>query len=242
MGRFGYLAAVVMMSSIAVWGGSGLPPEVADRLDSVVALDEDDFVGSYRITISSVVQKPNGKGREESLIEAEVVNLANGATQRRLVKYIEEGADVTEKKRKKFEDGEGGRPEDRDRDDDDQDLASPFGDTANRYRFSEPKREGSTVTMRFEPAPGWEDDESVARGTVAWDSRSLDPLWLDMTAVHPPKPLKDLHMRMRFEKVANELFMSRMVTDGLAKILLLKREFHVEIQFDDIRPEGIDGD
>jgi hypothetical protein len=135
------------LSSVSVAAGSGLPPEVADRLENAISSDEsNEFVGSYRITITSLVQKPNGKSREESLIEADVIHCGDGTTQRSLLKYIEDSADVTEKKRTKFESEEGGREKD------------------------------------------------------------------------------------------DDLFVSHLVTDGLAKVLLLKREFHVEIRFDDISP------
>ena len=104
MRRFFLCAAIAIVSSTGIAAGSGLPPEVADRLENVISFDEaSDFVGSYRITISSLIQKPNGKGREEELIEAEVIRDGGGETQRRLIKYIENGTDVTEKKRTKFE-------------------------------------------------------------------------------------------------------------------------------------------
>jgi hypothetical protein len=41
-------------------------------------------------------------------------------------------------------------------------------------------------------------------------------------------------MRLEFQQIGEQLFLSRIVTDGLAKILLLKREFHMEMHFDDI--------
>jgi len=73
MRGFACTLGIAILSFAAVAAGSGLPPEVTDQLEKVVAFDEmDDFVGSYRMTISSVVQKPNGKGREEELIEADL--------------------------------------------------------------------------------------------------------------------------------------------------------------------------
>jgi hypothetical protein len=230
--RFSVFVFIVILSSIAGAAGAELPPEVAERLDNIVALDEDGFVGSYRITISSVIQKPGGKGREESFIEADIARTADGST-RRLLKYLEDGSDVTEKKRKKFENDAGGRPNDEE--DDDQDLANPFGDTADRYRFGAPETRGAIVAMKFEPAPGHENDQHIARGTLAWDRESLQPKWIEMEALYPPKPLKALQLRLEIDEVAGELYVSRMVTDGLAKILLLKREFHMEMRFDDIR-------
>lgn len=233
MARIRFIFIFAVVSAAAIAAGAGLPPEVADRLENAVSLDDGEFVGAYRITISSVVQKPNGKSREESLIEAEVVNQGDGVTRRRLLKYIEDGSDVTEKKRGKFESEEGGRPDDGE---DDEDLANPFGRTAKKYRFGAPEIRGTTAVVEFEPAAGHEEDEDIARGVIAWDKESFEPRWLEMAAVHPPKPLKELRLRMEFEEIGNDLFMSRLMTDGLAKILLLKREFHVEIHFEDIRP------
>jgi len=227
--------AIGFFSSVGVAAGSGLPVEVADRLENAISFDEsNDFVGSYRITISSVVQKPNGKSRGESLIEADVIHQDDGDTQRSLLKYIEDGVEVTEKKRTKFESEEAGG--EKDDDDDDTDLADPFGDAADRYRFGAVESRGSTKVITFEPASGHEDDEDIARGAIAWGAENLEPRWLEMEAVHPPKPLKELRMRMEFVTVDDDLFVSHLVTDGLAKILLFKRVFHVEIRFDDIRP------
>ena len=230
MPRFFLCAAIAIVSSTAIAAGSGLPPEVADRFENAISFDEtNDFVGTYRISISSVVQKPNGKSREESLIQGDVIHRGDGNTQRTLLKYIEDGDDVTEKKRAKFE----GEKEDRGEDDD---LADPFGNEADRYSFGRVESRGSMRVITFEPAPGHEDDDDIARGTVAWDAESLEPRWLEMEASDPPMPLKELRMRMEFQQIGDQLFLSRMVTDGLAKILLIKREFHMEIRFDDIRP------
>jgi hypothetical protein len=94
--KVGWFFVLAIASSTAVATGSGLPPEVAERLENAISFDDtNDFVGIYRITISSLVQKPNGKSREESLIEADVIHQGEGATQRRLLKYIEDGTDVT---------------------------------------------------------------------------------------------------------------------------------------------------
>jgi len=230
MRRISFIIGIALLSSVAVTAGSGLPPEVAERLENAVSFDEgDDFVGSYRITISSLVQKPNGKGREESLVEADVVKNSDRTTQRRLLRYIEDGTDVTEKERTKFESEDGDRE-----DDDDDDLADPFGDAADRYSFGRVESRGSMRFITFEPAPGHEDDDDISHGAIAWDGESYTPRWLEMEAIHPPKPLKELRMRMEFEEAGGDLYLSKLVTDGLAKILLLKRQFHMEIRFEEI--------
>lgn len=54
MRKTGYFTATVIISLAAVAAGSGLPPEVADRLENAISFDEgNDFVGTYRISISS---------------------------------------------------------------------------------------------------------------------------------------------------------------------------------------------
>ena len=226
--RITNFVVIAILISTGVTAGSGLPPEVEDRLENVISFDEaNDFVGSYRITISTLIQKPNGKSREEELIEAEVIRDGTGETERRLIKYLENGTDVTEKKRAKFE----GDEEDLGEGDD---LADPFGDAADSYLFGSLESRGSTKVISFEPAPGHEDDDDMSRGSIAWDAESLEPRWLEMEAIHPPKPLRELRMRLEFQQIGDQLFLSRLVTDGLAKILLLKREFHMEMHFDDI--------
>lgn len=233
MRKVGWFFVLAIASSTAAATGSGLPPEVADRLENAISFDEsNDFVGTYRITLSSVVQKPNGKSREESLIEADVIHRGDGETERTLLKYIEDGTDVTEKKRTAFESEEGGRG--KDNDDEDADLADPFGDAAARYRFGATESRGSMKVVTFEPAPGHEEADDIARGAIAWDQANFEPRWLEMEAIQPPKPLKELRLRMEFVGIDGDLFVSHLVTDGLAKILLFKREFHMEIRFDGI--------
>ena len=231
MRRIANFIVIAILISTGVAAGSGLPPEVEDQLENVISFDEaNDFVGSYRITISTLVQKPNGKSREEELIEAEVIRDGGGETVRRLIKYIENGTDVSEKKRAKFESEEEEHGEDEDGDD----LADPFGDAADSYLFGSVESRGSTKVISFEPAPGHEDDDDMSRGSIAWDAESLEPRWLEMEAFDPPTPLKELRIRMEFQQIGDQLFLARMVTDGLAKILLFKREFHMEMHFDDI--------
>ena len=38
------------------------------------------------------------------------------------------------------------------------------------------------------------------------------------------------------EIAAFDDYRARMVTDGLARVLLMQREFHMDLRFDDIRP------
>ena len=68
------------------------------------------------------------------------------------------------------------------------------------------------------------------------DNESFEPQWLNMTALDPPKPLQELELRSQFETIQGDLYVSQFETIGLAKVLLLKREFHLTMRFEDIQP------
>ena len=232
------IAILVLVSTSALAAAAGFPEKVAERLDQVVTPSEaDEFQGSYIMSITTVVQKPNGKSREEVVFDAEVENTSEGERTRRLLRYIENGEDVTEKQREDFESNEQSKKK-KDDDDDDSDLANPFGETADLYQFGEPASVGSETIVTFAPAPGHEDDRNVATGRLAWDPVSQEPTWIEMTAVHAPKPLKKLAIRLEFNPQGDDIFVSRMVTDGLARVLMMQREFHMDLRFEDIRPAG----
>ncbi len=232
------IAVLVMVSISALTTGAGLPEKVAELLDQIITPSEpDEFQGSFTMSISTVVQKPNGKSREEVVFDAEVENAADGNQTRRLLRYIENGEDVTEEQRKDFE-GDDRSKKRKDDDDDDSDLANPFGDTADLYQFGEPETVDSEIIVTFEPARGHEDDHDVATGRLAWDPITQEPKWMEMTAVHAPKPLKILAIRLEFRPQGDDIFVSRMVTDGLAKVLMIQREFHMDLRYEDIQPAG----
>ena len=237
--RLSRCAAVLVLASVsAVAAEAGIPEKIANRLDQVVTPSEpDEFQGRFTMSITTVVQKPNGKSREVVAFDADVELAADGSRTRRLLRYFENGEDVTEEQREEFE-GADRSSKKNDGDDDDSDLANPFGDTAGLYRFGEPENNGAEVTITFEPAPGHEEDHNVARGRLAWDPVTQEPKWMEMTAVHAPKPLRSLSIRLEFRPQGDDIFVSRMVTDGLARVLMMQREFHMDLRFEDIQPAG----
>jgi hypothetical protein len=230
-----FIAAMALVGLSVVPTEAGLPASVAQNLDRVVTPSEPgDFQGSYTMSLITMVQKPGGKSREEVEIVADINGPPDGSQTRRLVRYLENGADVTEEQRQKFEKADASK----NNDDDDEDFANPFGDTADLYQFAPPETLDSFIVVAFEPAPGHEDDDKIAIGKVAWDPVTLEPAWLEMAAVHPPKPLKKLGIRLEFARQGEHIYVTRMVTDGLAKVLLMQREFHMDLRFEDIRPAG----
>lgn len=228
------VAILVLLVLPALAAEAGIPQEVAERLDTVINPSEpDEFQGSFIMSVATLVQKPNGKSREEVVFEAEVENTPDAKQVRRLIRYLENGADVTEKQREEFEKRDAS---DTQEDQDDDDLANPFGDTAGLYRFGAPEKLESEVVVTFGPALGHEDDDNVATGRLAWDPVTMEPTWMEMTAVRAPKPLKRLAIRVEFRPQGGEIYVSRMVTDGLARVLMMQREFHMDLRFESIRP------
>jgi len=199
-------------------------------------MDKEAFRGSYTMTIMSSISKPGGDPQEATEVEWRVEVDPEGAEDRRLIRMMVDGEDLTEKKRKKLE----GRKADDDEKGGDIDVLSPFGEHAHRFVFGPARTVGDRVEMGFEPAEGHEEFEGISRGSAAWDATTLDPIWLAMEAVRPPKPLREIRMRMEFERVGEGVYLRRLTTEGKAKVLLMKREFQMEMTVSDLVPLGMD--
>lgn len=213
---------------------AALPEDVVERFTAAQdAIDSKFFRGSYTMTVSSSVAKPEGGSRQTTDMEWSVDVDPSGVESRRLSSFIENGEDVTEKKRQKFEDR---NAENGDEEGEDEDFLSPFGDDSDRYLFGSPQKIDGRMELSFEPARGHEEDEGITRGSMAWDAMTLDPLWLAIEVLEPPKPLRKLMMRLEFERVGDGVYLKRMITDGRAKVLLMKRVFHLEMEVSDVVP------
>ncbi len=226
-----FVFALLMISSMVE---AALPLEVAERFSAAQdSLEKDQFRGAYTVEISSVVAKPDGSAKNATDLEMSVEVDAEGQELRRLIRFIIDGEDQTEKHREDLEseqdegngDGEG-----------DDDFVVPFGDDADHFSFAQARVVGGHIEMTFEPALGHEHDGNLTRGTLAWDEATLDPLWIEMDVLKPPKPLRELRVRMDFERVGDGVYMNRMVTDGRVKVLLMKRNFHMEMTVSDLIP------
>ncbi len=231
---------LLLVASMAA--ASGLPPEVAERIDAAEMLtDSQDFVGSFVFTVTSVVQKPNGKARQAMEMVVETTRHGDGSEDHRLIRMLEDGKDITAEKRGEMNKLMGEEKETGSRDNADEEIeafVSPFGKTADRYQFSPTRREGDAVLVDFEPRPDHRKDDGMATGTVAWQFETLDPLWMAVKIVQPSGPMSELDIRMEFERLGELVHVQRLFTAGLAKVLLIKREFAMDIRISDVRPGG----
>ena len=232
------LLLIVIPALIAAGFASaeGIPEEVAAKLDMASLPGEvQTFVGSFTLTTDTVVQKPNETKRHEVTMVVVVTRTPNGAVDRRLVRMLKDGEDVTEKHRKKVEKELAKSNKVNDEDHGEDDMITPFGDSADRYEFGTPAIEGDTVTLDFESKAAHADEEGMARGTVAWNLQTLDPMWVEMTAITPPKLMKELRLRTEFARSGDLLYINQLDTRGVVKVLFLTREFVMDMRVSDLK-------
>ena len=230
------MPSVLMLSLVMInfAAEAALPQSVARRFaEAHDSLESGVFRGSYTLTIKSFVAKEDGSKKTTSDVEIAVEVSADGVERRHLVRLITDGKNRTEENRKDIEDqsdeGKDGG--------DDEDFLLPFANDATRFIFGFTVNAGVHAESTFEPAPGHEDDDGMTTGKMAWDQATLDPLWIEVDVLKPPKPLRELKVRMEFERVGERVYLTRMVTDGRVKVLLMKRNFHMEMTILDLDPQ-----
>ncbi len=237
---FGAMVAVVLAAGAV--GAQTPPAAVLERLQSAINPEEDAFTGSWRMITSSVVEKPNGKAHHEAAMEMSCSRNARGVVHRKAIRFIKDGRDETEKIRTRLEkqeaEREAGRTTTADtkKNKEEADFVPPDLEHRDLYVFEALPPVDGAARCAFRPAPGHEKDHGLLTGELAWDPRSLDPLWIEGDLLHPPRPLKEMHLRIEFRRNGDLLYTSRMVTGGLARILLLKRRFHADVRFEDVEP------
>jgi len=239
------LGALLLVALGTSPAGAQTPPKtVLERLQGAVNPEQDAFTGSWRMITSSVVEKPNGKAHHEAIMEMQYTKDAKGRVHREVIRFVKDGKDETEKIRKRLEKQDeeseassGEKKKKRKQKEAEADFVPPDLEHRHLYVFEAlPGGGAATARCAFRPAPGHEKDRGLLSGELAWNPETLDPLWLDGELLAPPGPLKEMRLRIELRRVGDILYTSRMVTDGLAKILLIKRRFHADVRFEDLRP------
>lgn len=237
-----FLPVALALFSMQVWA-EGPPDEVGEAFEAAIMVEDgDEFVGTFRSQTTSIVQKPNGKARHEMEVVVEVDRQEEDLEERTLISFLKDGEDVSEKHRDDIENPKKKRDKKARREDEkpeeaEADFLPPWGDDAVRYDFDLPIQTGDIVEQGFRPRTSVKEDEGLGRGVLRWNADSLDPVSIDLELISPPRPLKNLALHMEFERQDDTVYATRMVTDGLAKILLMKREFHVDVRWSEIRPK-----
>jgi len=224
---------------------AGIPPETATRLERALEVLDKGFVGSYTMTMRAVVEKPNGKDRQETLRVVAVNRRADGTTENRVVKAVDNGKDVTAEEQDKAAKAtptptrtptppagpaKGGTEKGS------ADLKLPFGDDAKLYRVSDPAEEGGLAVVAYEPLPERRKDEGVAKGRIAWRPDTLDPAWLEAEMLSLPTGASRLVMRFEFSREGEVLYPKVATTAGAGGILWIKRNFEARMEISDLVP------
>ena len=230
--------ALAILSLISILEATP-PAEVIERLSGAeAALESGNFVGSYTLSVSTVVAKADGSSKKTSDMEMTVEIEEGGEERRYLNRFLVDGEDQTEKNREGLESPPEENDDDQDGEEGSDDFLTPFGEDVGRFVFGKASDVGAHVEMTFEPARGHEEDNGITSGTMAWSKDSLIPLWLEMEVLEPKKPMRELKARMEFQPAGEAVYMSRMVTDGRVKLLLMKRNFHMEMVVRDLEEGG----
>ena len=230
------LIATLTSTTPGIVVAEGIPEDVAVNLETADfpgLLDA--FVGSFTLTTDTVIWKPNKADRQEEVkIVVDVTRSPNGTVDRRLVRVLKNGEDVTEKRRKKVEKELAKANKVNDEDHGEDDVVTPFGESAGWYEVGTPQIEGNTVTLEFEPKAEYADEEGVVRGRVAWNLQTRDPLWIEMTAVTPPKLMREFSLRTEYARSGDLLYVNQLSTKGVVKVLFIAREFVMDQHVSDL--------
>jgi len=229
----------------AVAAAPVLPAETSARAERALGVLDRGFVGSYTVTVSSAVEKPGGKDRQESLRVVALSRGADGATENRIVRAIDNGKDVTEAERAKAATaapgpsrtptpapGKAGAAKERESGY----LRLPFGEDAKLYRVFGLVEEGGLAVAGYEPLPEHRKDDGVAKGRVAWRRDTLDPVWLEAELLSLPTGASRLAMRFEFAREGDVLYPKVVTTSGAGGILWIKRNFEARMEISDLRP------
>ncbi len=232
-------AASVGLLALAAAGSMGAepgpPPQVLSRLRAVVDLDARDpgFVGSWTLVAETVVSTAGGRNTREVSMAVRLTRAADGSTRRRLLRFVENGEDLTARRRAKID---GTEPPAGSTRAGKEDLRLPLGKDVDLYRFGAPSPGEGLMEASFEPEPGREAGPGLARGTLAWDPDTLDPVRLDFEVPDPPGPLRELRGTLRFQRLGGRLHVVEKRTEGLARLLLMQRRFRSTVRFESIEP------
>jgi hypothetical protein len=221
--------------------GAGLPPETAARLASALDSLQSPAVAGYTMTVKVTVAKPNGSDREDHLEVMKATRAADGTLVHEVVRSLENGKDVTEKRRaeqsKREKRGDGEATEKKGSDEKEGGISAslrlPLGDDARLFAFS-PAASGGPYAVAFAPLPGHAEDDGLARGTLAWDPATLDPLWLEAEPVIMPDHVSAMKMRFEFARAGELVYPRRTITDGTGGFLWIKRTFHMDMVVADV--------
>lgn len=239
------LAAITVLAvSLAVPAQAAPPPEVLARLGAALhALDEASFVGAYTLTVEATVSTTAGKATDTELTVFEVTSPAGGPQAQRVVRAEKNGKDVTAEAQADAEkEKDAGQKEKQEEGEGKQEVSFgfrlPHGDDARHYVFHAAECGETACTAAFAPTKAARKEKGLASGRLAWNPASGDPLWIEMAPGALPTGVKELTVRIEFDRAGELLYPARTVTDGVGGVLFIKRAFHARTAVTDLVVNG----
>ena len=240
------LAATAFATLVAL--AAEPPAATLSQLEKALSRSDPETLGRpARATVHAVVSKPNGKAREEYLMET-VVH-ADGTREEKLIRAKKDGRDVTaeklaEGKNRRKRRAAGDEPQGAPRAGGKKEPGSgkaalglkfPTGEDRRLFVMGGPKTEGRFLVVAFEPAPGLKD-ENLSRGRIGWNAASGEPAFIEAELVDPPTGLQELHVRGEFAGEGDAIYTSLLKTSGVGGILWIKRRFEITVELKDLTP------
>jgi len=217
-----------------------VPAETLKAFESF--LKREDLEGEYVLYAKSVVSKKNGKGKNTEETVMKIVSRGDD-TQTELISHTKNGVDETEKRRKEMEKSKkeaeenGGETKKKSRRMSfDLGMDLPTQSHRDKYDFSPGSGAAALQVARFKPKPKAKDPDKLVTGKLAWDPKSLDPVWIEQTPAKLPRYVEKLWVRTEFQRVGDKITLKSVHTKGVGGILLIKRKFDVLIEIRDYKP------
>jgi hypothetical protein len=235
------VSVLALQAALAVPAPAAPPPEALALLGTALhALDEGEFVGSYTLTIEATVSTTGGKVTDTDLTVLEVTAPAGGPQTHLVVRAEKNGKDVTaEAQAEAAKEQSAEQKEQHDEGEEKEEVSFGFrlpeGDDARHYAFEKAECADAACTAPFAPTKAARKEKDLANGRLAWSPATGDPLWIEMTPADLPTGVKELTVRIEFERAGGLLYPARTITDGVGGILFIKRAFHAETAIDDLR-------
>ena len=219
----------------AVSGSDGLPPEVAAQFAAAMEVEGSDttFVGTYTMIEEAEVATPRGEIDDTIRAISRVTRHADGRVTTHLVKYIQNGRDRTEKRRKEYEEVVTDESE---HEEPVADLVEPLGENARYYRFATVRVTNGVARVDYEPRPDAGDLDGLARGSISWDAETLDPVSITFTYIKLPKKFKEYSGEVRFARHRDAVYVTAMEVRALVKISIFRRRVTLKQFFEEIEP------
>lgn len=236
-------AFLLVLTAATVAGAAELPAATAARLARALeSLEKDTSVGGYTMTLNATVSKPDGSDREDQLEVLKATRGPEGRFLHEVVRSEENGKDVTAKRRAEQAKHERREAEKAGKEKQEASISVslklPAGDDMKLFAFS-PAPSGDPHAVAFAPLPAHRKVDGMARGTVAWDPVTSDPLWLEAEPVEMPDHVSAMKLRFEFARSGELLYPRRTITDGAGGMLWIKRKFHMEMDVTDVVPAAL---